>query len=69
MRDKPKPKPKLTPSLMDGKLGVHYRNGIDDARNGFRPTWFNDEETEWKSAERDAYRAGYRTVNTTERKD
>jgi hypothetical protein len=44
------------------KLCVHYQNGADDAKRGFKPTWFDDEATEWKCIERDAYRAGYRTI-------
>jgi hypothetical protein len=44
------------------KLSVHYRNGADDAKAGFKPSWFDDEATEWKCSERDAYGAGYRTI-------
>jgi hypothetical protein len=44
------------------KLCVHYQNGVDDAKRGFKPTWFDDEATEWKCIQRDAYRAGYRKI-------
>ena len=43
------------------KICVHYKNGLEDAERGFKPVWFDDEATEWKCVERDAYRAGYRS--------
>lgn len=44
------------------KLLIHYNDGVNDAKRNFVPVWLNDEATEWKCVERDAYRAGYRTV-------
>ena len=55
-------KAKIKKDFNAEKLEVHYKDGIKDAKRGFKPTWFDDEATEWKCRERDAYRAGYRTV-------
>jgi hypothetical protein len=59
---KPEPKPVVLDYANTPKLCVHYNEGKHDAARGYKPAWFDDEATEWKCVERDAYRVGYRTV-------
>lgn len=60
--EKPKPVASEINFEIHKTLGVHYREGIQAAKTGYKPKWFDEELTEWKCIQRDAYRAGYRTI-------